>query len=489
MTDEKREGTEETLDPSNWQELRGLAHRMVDDMITFLEHVRNRPVWQPMPEEVKTHFKEPLPLEPEGAESAYEDFLQFVQPYPYGNLHPRHWGWVNGTGTPLAMMAEMLASGLNNNMAFGEQAAIYVESQVLEWCKTMLGYPVEASGILVSGGSMANLVGLTVARNAKAGFDIAQEGIQHLPHQMVLYGSSEMHNSIQKAVELLGLGNQALRRIPVNEQFQIDLSILEQTIAEDRAKGVQPFCVIGNAGTVNTGAIDNLKKLAELCHKEHLWFHVDGAFGALAALSPHLRPMLDGMEQADSLAFDLHKWMYLPYEAGCILVRHEEAHHQAFSPSGVYLTPAPRGITSARPRFSEYGVQLSRSFKALKVWMSIKAHGIETYGRLIQQNVDQARYLAKLVQDSPELELMAPVSLNIVCFRYVTSEFDDAQLNSLNQELWLLLQESGVAVPSYTVVNGKYAIRAAITNHRSRREDFEMMIHKVIELGRKLSNW
>lgn len=483
--DERREATnEETLDPDDWEALRILGHRMVDEMLDYLRSVRERPVWQPIPQEVKERLHQPLPLRAEGAEDAYADFQRYVLPHSMGNIHPRFWGWVIGTGTAFGALAEMMAATMNPNVGGADQGAIYVEQQVLDWCKEMLGYPMQASGLLVSGASMANLVGLTVARNTKANFDVKQQGLQDAPHRLTMYGSSEMHSSLQKAAELLGLGSEALRRIPVNAEFEIDVAALKAAIAEDRAQGFQPCCVVGNAGTVNTGAIDDLEKLADICAAEDLWFHVDGAFGALAALSPELRPRLKGMERADSLAFDLHKWMYMPYEAGCILVRHADEHHRTFSTSGAYLAHAQRGLSGGSMWFSEYGVQLSRSFRALKIWMLMKEHGVEKYGRIIQQNVEQARYLASLIAAQAELELLAPVPLNIVCFRYVDRLLSEAELNDLNAELLAQLQERGIAAPSSTTLDGKYALRVAITNHRSRLEDFDLLIDKSLELAR-----
>jgi aromatic-L-amino-acid/L-tryptophan decarboxylase len=340
----------------------------------------------------------------------------------------------------------------------------------------------------VSGGSMANLVGLTVARNARAGFDVMRHGVQAAEQKLTLYGSREMHYSVQKGVELLGLGSDSLRKIDVNEDFQIDPAALEAAIASDRACGLKPFCVVGNAGTVNTGATDDLEELANICQREGLWFHVDGAFGAFARLSPTLKPQVAGMERADSLAFDLHKWMYMPYEAGCTLIRHAEQHQHAFATSGAYLSQAERGLSAGSTWFSHYGIQLSRGFRALKIWMSLKEHGIEKYRRLIEQNVEQARYLKTLIEAAPELQLLAPVPLNVVCFRYVREEMDEGQLNELNEELLIELQESGVAVASSTLIDGKYALRVAITNHRSRLEDFEILVHKVIEIGRSQVN-
>lgn len=479
-------GEEETLDPEDWQAMRQLGHRMVDDMVTYLETVRERPVWQPVPTGVREQFGQPVPTHAQGAEHAYEDFTRYVLPYPMGNIHPRFWGWVIGTGTPLGMLAEMLAAGMNPNVGGGNHVANLVELQVLNWCKEMLGYPAESSGLLVSGGSMANLIGLTVARNTKLGYDLRKDGLQASKRRMVVYGSQEMHSSIQKAVELLGLGSDALRKVAVDREFRIDVHALERAIARDREAGHHPFCVVGNAGTVNTGATDDLNALADICEREDLWLHVDGAFGALAALSPALRPMLKGMDRADSLAFDLHKWMYVPYEVGCILVRREADQRLAFSLTPAYLAHADRGLAAGSVWFSDYGVELSRGFRALKVWMSLKEHGTQKYGRLIQQNVDQAGYLAGLVEAAPDLELLAPVSLNIVCFRFVDDRCDDAMLNRLNEELVIQLHENGIAVPSYTIIDGKYALRVAIANHRSQYQDFDLLVSEVVRFGKDI---
>ncbi|MFB0544357.1 MAG: aspartate aminotransferase family protein [Asgard group archaeon] len=477
---------EETLDPVDWNQMKNLGRQMVEDMMNYLESVRERSVWQPIPKTVKDFFKKPLPQDSEGPNKTYQDFLENILPYPIGNIHPRFWGWVIGTGTPLGMLAEMLAAGMNPNAGGGDHIASYVEMQVIDWFKEIMGFPSTASGLLVSGGSMANLVGLTVARNSKAGFDVRKHGLQTVSQKMAVYGSVETHSSIQKAIELLGLGSDALRKIPVNEAFQIEIERLKVHISKDRENGHHPICIIGNAGTVNTGAFDDLDSLADICEQEDLWFHVDGAFGAWAILSPKLKSLVSGINRADSLAFDLHKWMYMPYEVGCALVKKEEEHRQAFSLTPDYLDHTSRGIGGGERWFSDYGVQLSRGFRALKVWMGIKEHGIRKYGRLIQQNVEQAQYLVKLIQASSELELLAPVPLNIVCFRFVADGLDNSSLNKLNKELLLRLHESGIVAPSYTMIGDKYALRVAITNHRSRREDFDILVKTVLKFGKDL---
>ena len=478
---------EETLDPDNWDTMRRLGHQMIDDVMTYMQTVRDRPVWRPIPDQIRRELSRPLPKHPQKPEQVYKDFSDFVLPHPMGNIHPRFWGWVIGTGTPLGALAEMLAAAMNPNLGGAEHVPNLVETQVIDWCKQMLDYAPSSSGLLVSGGSMANLVGLTVARNSQAEFDIRSQGLRAAPRQMTLYGSAELHSSVQKAVEVLGLGSSALRKVPVDGRYRIDVAALEKTVAADRAAGRYPFCIIGNAGTVNTGAFDDLSRLADIAAREKMWYHVDGAFGALAAVSPDLKHLVGGMEKADSIAFDLHKWMYMPIEVGCVLVRSEEDHRRAFSLTPEYLAHGgSRGLVAGSRWFSDYGVQLSRGFRALKVWMSLKEHGIEKYGRVISQNVRQARYLAELVDQAPDLQRLAPVPLNIVCFRFQAPGLNDETLNRLNQEILIQLHENGVAAPSYTTLDGRYAIRAAITNHRSRREDFELLVDETARLGRSL---
>jgi aromatic-L-amino-acid decarboxylase len=482
---------EETLDPDDWEAMRKLGHKMLDDMLDYMKTVRERPVWQHVPERTKAHFRSPVPQHPQSPEEIYHEFVENVLPYPMGNIHPHFWGWILGTGTVMGAFAELLAATMNTNTGGGaNHIANHVEKQVIDWVKEMLGYPTSASGVLTSGCSAANIIGLAVARNAKADFDLRLRGLQSATQKMALYASQEAHSSIQKAVELLGLGSEALRLLPVNDYFQIDLQTLKAAINKDREDGHLPFCVVGAAGTTNTGGIDDLDALADLCQQENLWLHVDGAFGAWAALSPKAKNKVVGLERADSLALDLHKWMYMPYEIGCVLVRHEAQHRQAFSLTPDYLAhgEGERGLSGVDlPWFSDYGFQLSRGFRALKAWMSIKEHGSRKYARMIQKNIDQAVYLGELVDASPELELSAPVTLNVVCFRYVAPDVDDAALDELNKNVVIELQERGVAVLSGTVIKGKYVLRAANANHRSSREDFDILVREVIRVGKELT--
>lgn len=489
--------TELTFDPATpeeWETFGALGHRMLDEMLTYLATLSDRPAWREVPESVRTRLAEPVPHDGIGADAAYAQFAELVLPYPNGNLHPRFFGWVQGNGTPLGMMSDMLAAGLNAHLGGFNHAPAIVERQTIAWLAELMGMP-GASGLLVTGGTMANTLGLAVARHAGAsrrGRDVRHDGLQAWPGEsarspLVFYGSSETHGWARKAAEWLGLGDRAFRRVPVDGAFRIDVAALERALADDRAAGLTPFCIIGTAGTVNTGATDDLQALATIAERDGLWFHVDGAFGALAYLSDALRPQVAGMERADSVGFDLHKWGSLPFECACVLVRDGTAHHDAFRTSATYLATSARGVTAGSATyFADRGLDLTRGFKALKVWMSLKADGASKLARLVEQNVAQCAYLASLVDAHDELELLAPVPLNIVCFRYRVAELDEAALDVLNTELLLRLQERGIAVPSSTIIDGRFAIRVANVNHRSKTSDFTVLAESVVAIGREL---
>ncbi len=479
--------TERTLDPEDWDELRTLGHRMVDDMFDHLRGIREEPAWEPVPPSVAAALAEPVPYQPAPAAEVYDQFRANVLPYTNGNRHPRAWGWVRGNGTPLAMLADMLASGINAHMGGGNQSPALVEEQTLCWLAELMGMPPETTGLLTSGGTMANLIGLAVARHAKAGFDIRAEGLQSDHPRLLVYGSTETHSWAEKAMELFGLGRENYRRIPVNAAHQIDTKQLQARIREDRAAGHRPIAVIGNCGTVNTGAVDDLPALASLCCQEDLWFHVDGAFGALLKLTDRYQHLVRGVEEADSLAFDLHKWVYLPFEIGCVLVRDPVAHTAAFRTEATYIEPSEGGILNPGLFLADRGIELTRGFKALKLWMSLKTHGVDAYATLIEQNVTQSAHLEALIRSHPRLELLAPRAMNVVCFRYRVSGLDENTLNCLNRRLVVALQESGGFIVSGTVLEGRYAIRMANTNHRSRMEDFDALALAIVQLGDELA--
>jgi glutamate/tyrosine decarboxylase-like PLP-dependent enzyme len=476
-----------SLDPKDLGEFRDLAHQMVDDLVDFVAGMSERPVWQPITDQDTSHFTSPAPHQPQGEASAYQDFKDQIFNQPMGNYHPRFWGWVMGNGVPLSAFADLFASIMNPNMGGGDHIPNYVERQVVDWCKEIVDFPSDSSGLLVSGGSMANFIGLAVARNAKAGFDVRAEGVAAAPAQMTIYASTETHSSNYKAIEQLGIGKDWMRFIPVDENFSMDIEALEAAIVADKAAGYKPICIIGNAATTNTGAFDDLTALADIAEHENIWFHVDGAFGALARLSPKYSAITEGMERADSLAFDLHKWMYLPMGVACVLIKNFEDHINTFAVSPDYLTHMPRGLAGGQHAwYGDLGIELTRSFRALKVWMTFKAYGIDHFARQIEQDIDHAKYLASLVENEPHLELMDSVPLNIVCFRFVPDSDAGLNLDELNHEIMFRLHERGLAVPSYTWLKGNFALRVSITNHRSKPSDFNFLVEKVLEIGEEV---
>lgn len=484
---EASEAPEATLDPTDWESFRALAHRMVDDMIDRTRSLPTQPVWQSPPEAIRRAIlEEPFPEQGQPLEQVYADYLAQVEPYTNGNRHPRAWGWVRGNGTPLAAMAAMLAAAINPHLGGGDQSPTYVEERCLGWLAQRMGMPATTTGILTSGGTMANLLGLAVARQARAGFDARSAGLAGRP-QMIVYASAEAHMWARKAMDLLGLGSANLRQIAVDGDYRMDLRALRSQIAADRAAWLRPIAVIGSAGTVNTGAVDDLTQMAAICQQEKLWFHVDGAFGALLKLSDRYAGLVSGLERADSLAFDLHKWMYQPFEIGCLLVARGEEHQAAFASTASYLEGAQRGILAKGLVFSDRGIELTRGFKALKLWMSLKAHGRRGFATQIEQNMAQAESLVERIRSEKELELLAPRGMNVVCYGYRTScAVSEATANACNRELVLRLQESGEFVVSGTMLGGRYVVRVAITNHRSRRADFDALIDASLRLGREI---
>jgi len=475
----------ETLDPKDWERSKALMHKMVDDAFDYTKNVRDRKIWQEMPESVLNTFKTSLPEQPSPAEDVYKELQENVLPYPMGNLHPRFWAWYMGNGTISGVMGDFWASVLNPNLGGGNHAAHKVEEQVVDWIKEIVAFPKSASGLLVSGGSMANYVALAITRNVKAGYDIRTEGLKE--NNLVFYGSTEIHSCNTKAIELLGLGTKGLKKIKVNDDYTINIEALKKQLQRDKAAGLKPVCIIGTSGTVNTGAVDDLEAIADICQQENLWFHVDGAIGAIAMLSPKIKPQLKGIERADSVALDLHKWLHMPFEAGCVLVKDSVAHKDTFSLIPEYLEKNTRGLASGENWFSEYGLQLSRRFRALKVWMSLKEHGSARFGRMISRNVDQAFYLGELVSQHQDLELIAPIGMDIVCFRYNPGSLSLDELNALNKEIKLQIEERAIALPGYTTIGGMYCIRCAISSHRVTNEDFDELVKSVVVIGKELN--
>ena len=473
-----RSEADETLDPKDWNDIRALGHRMLDDMFDHTATIRERPVWQPIPDAVRARFRQSLPLEPSELKDVYSEFSEFIAPYATGNLHPGFMGWVHGGGSAVGMLAEMLAVGLNANCGGRDHAPIEVERQIVEWTRQMFGFPASASGIFVTGTSMANLMAVLVARRAVLGADVRQSGIGKAGARLTAYTSKAAHGCIAKAMDIAGFGSDALRCIAVDQSHRIDPAALRAQILRDRANGLRPFLVVASAGTVDIGAIDDLAGIAVLCRDENLWFHVDGAFGALGILSPVLAPRLAGIAQADSIALDFHKWGQVPYDAGFLLVRDGERHREAFAAPAAYLRRETRGLAAGSPWPCDLGPDLSRGFRALKTWFTLKTYGTEKIGAVITRCCALANYLEARVLAEPRLELLAPVNLNIVCFRY---RADDA--DTVNGEIVMDIQESGIAAPSTTVLDGRLAIRAAIVNHRTDVCDIDALVAAVLEFG------
>jgi len=479
---------EETLDPENWDKMRALGHRMLDDMIDHQRDIASMPFSFTTKDAIKDICVD-LTDEGEGEEKVYEVFQRSIRPYLLMSAGPRFWGAVVGTGSPYGMLAEMLNGGLNSNVE-ALAASGYVHKQVIDWIKEMLGYPAEAGGVLVSGGSEANFTGLAVARNTKAEVNMKAKGIQNIPHRMTLYVSDEGHHCLERSVEILGLGNESLRWVPTDDDCRIRLDALRKAIAEDREKGCHPFCVIGCAGTVNSGAFDDMNALADIAAKEKMWFHVDGAFGAWVKISKTHSRLADGMERADSLAVDLHKWMYMPYGIGCTLVRDRLAHYSTFVygheaqylKTGIDLAKE-KGEMLSNPH--NLALPLSRSFLSLKAYMLLRAYGREKYSSLIQQNIDQTSYLAELVKKEPEMEITAPVASNVVCFRYKPEGLNEADLERLNKMIAGGVNQVSFWMISDTTIKGRYMLRACNVNHRSRREDFDYLVDLVKKLGKQ----
>jgi len=477
-----RSDTSETLDPQDWDAIRAQGHRMLDDMFDHIATIRQRPVWQPIPDQVRARFREKLPRGPSELAEVYREFSDFIAPYATGNVHPGFMGWVHGGGSAVGMLAEMLAAGLNANLGGRDHVPIEVERQVVEWTREMFGFPAGASGIFVTGTSMANLMAVLVARRSALGKDVRQHGIGEAGRCLTAYTSKAAHGCIAKAMDIAGFGSDALRCIAIDRSHRVDVAELRQQIARDREIGLKPFLVVASAGTVDVGAIDDLRALAALCREEQLWFHVDGAFGALGILSPVLAPRLAGIEQADSIALDFHKWGQVPYDAGFLLVRDGEQHRDAFASPAAYLRRETRGLAAGSCWPCDLGPDLSRGFRALKTWFTLKTYGAEKLGAVITRCCRLASYLEARILAEPRLELLAPVNLNIVCFRY---RADDA--NAVNGEIVIDIQESGIAAPSTTVLDGKLAIRAAIVNHRTDVCDIDALLMAVLECGERRS--
>ncbi|MDE2391153.1 MAG: cytochrome D ubiquinol oxidase subunit I, partial [Rhodospirillales bacterium] len=452
-----------TLDPADWSSLRALGHQMLDDMVDHLASLREQPVWRPMPEAVRQSFTAPLPSSGKDTEALYARFTADIQPYVTGNLHPRFMGWVHGGGNPVSMLAELLAGAMNANCGGRDHVGIAVERQVIAWAAEMLGMPAQTSGVLLTGSSMANLCAVLCAKQKALGEAGHETGVNGA--KLTAYASSGVHRCVTGALDMAGFGSAALRKIPVDAEFRMDMDKLREAITADRAAGFTPFLIAATAGSVDAGAFDDLNAAADIAAAENAWFHVDGAFGALAALSPAKRHLTAGLGRADSIAFDFHKWAQVTYSCGCLLVRDPEIHNTTFAQPTSYLAAAPRGLAGGFPWPCDLGPDLSRGFSALKIWMTLSAYGTEGLARVVENSCALANRLANHVQASNRLVLLAPAALNIVCFG-IEGKTDQQIL-----DLVANLQEDGLFAPSTTIINGRTAIRCAIVNHRTTEED------------------
>jgi len=472
--DSAKQEPEPNLDPEDWDTFRRDSHRALDDMIDHLAAIRRRKVWQPAPPEVRDYFRQRLHDQPKSLAATLVDFDALIRPYANGNDHPLFMGWVHGAGTPVGMIAEMLAAGLNANCGGRNHIGLDVERQIATWAAQMFGFPSDASGLFVTGTSLANLIALLVARHAALGEEVRPGGLREANAQLTVYASTEAHGCIITATEIAGIGSRYLRRIPVDRRGAMNPEALVAAIEADRAAGLRPFMVVGTAGTVNTGSFDDLITLADVCASRRTWFHVDGAFGALCALAPQMRSLIAGIERADSIAFDFHKWTHVPYDAGFVLVRDADLHRRTFVNPAAYLHRASTGLAAGEVWPCDLGPDLSRGFRALKTWFTFRVFGAAHIGACIAHTCRLARYLEAQLSRSEIFELRAPVVLNIVCFGLRMFDDDD-----LIKSIVCDLHERGAAAPSTTVIEGRTVIRAAIVNHRTTTADIDALIEAL----------
>lgn len=472
-----------TLDPEDWSAFRTAANTMLDAAIDKFRSARDGRAWTPMPEALKARLASDLPAQASELKAVTSDLIDLL-PYGVGNTHPRFFGWVHGAGSPGNLVAEIAAAALNANCGGRDHVGIYVERQVIDWCKSLFSFPEHASGLIVSGTSMATIIAAKTARDQALQYASRQHGVGGA--KLVGYTSEQAHACLARAFDMIGLGTDALRKVVTTPDYRIDIKDLRAQVARDRAAGHQPFFLAGTAGTVNTGAIDDLSALAAFAGTEQLWFHVDGAFGACAMTSPQIAPRLAGIEQADSLAFDFHKWMHVNYDAGCVLIRDAAAHRKAFANRPDYLAADGQALAGGEPWPVDFGPELSRGFRALKVWAHLREHGTDKIGAAIARNCEQAAQLGALVRSHADFELLAPVSLNICCFRYVAQARSEAELDELNARLVAQIQSDGIAAPSSTRIDGRFAIRANLTNHRTQLDDLELFLKALARIGAQL---
>jgi len=467
------------LDPADWSEFRRLAHAALDEVITHVQSIRERPVWQRAPDATRQRFAQPLPLGPRDLSDVLADVRTHVAPFATGNLHPRFMGWAHGAGTPTGMVAEMIAAGLNMNCGGRDHIGIDVERQIVRWMSEAFGYPEGASGLFLTGSSMANFLAVIIAKTNAIGAQTREAGLRRADAQLAAYTSVEAHSCIAQAMQLAGIGSEYLRKIDTDRSGRMQPDMLKAAISADSAAGFLPFLVVATAGTVNTGAIDPLPDIGRIAREDDLWFHVDGAIGALSVFSGPLKPLTAGIELSHSIALDFHKWGHVPYDAGFLLVRDGVAHKRAFASTAAYLQRSDRGLAAGETWPCDLGPDLSRGFRALKTWMTFETLGSDRIGDAILHTCELAGYLAERVRESAIFELKAPVALNIVCFGMKGAS------GEVNRNLVLDLHELGIAAPSWTTINEETAIRCAIFNHRTTRADIDLFMDAISDLAKR----
>ncbi len=472
------------------EQARDLTERMLGIWSELLEGMRDLPVSRVEPaEQVAEAMSLPIPESPMPLDQLELSMRQMVFEHSTLCGHPGFLAYISGAGTTPGAAADLLASALNPNVGGWvlSPAATELEFHLMRWMAERFGLPSGAGGLMTSGGATSNLTALKVARDNRAGGDVRRDGVTT---PLAIYTSREAHATIEEAGDILGLGSRAVRLIPTDEQKRMRTDLLEQAIVDDLAAGVRPIAVAATAGTTGTGSIDPLDQVAVICHRHGLWFHVDAAYGGAAMFAPSLRPLIAGIELADSLAFDPHKWLYTPQASGCLLVRNPSLLAASYGSEAAYVYE-DREMTKAGSNFGDLGPSWSRPFMALKVWMSLAAYGLDAYARRIAHDVDLAKYLHAEAARREELEPIAPVALSIACFRYVppdlpSGEGREVYLNQLNERLLHEIRVQGRTFPSNAEVDGAYCLRACIVNYRAEADTIDDLLDTAVTLGRQL---
>jgi len=467
-----------SLDPADWSAYRDTAHRLLDACIDRLESARDLP-WRE-PESPALQSEQPLPVSGTDLASLSQQLIDEVMPFATGNTHPRFFGWVHGTGLASGLLAEMVTATMNSNCGGRDHGAVYIERCVINWCCRVFGLPEGAGGILTSGTSLATVLALSAARVKTLGPNVRKQGLRAQP-QLVAYAAAGAHHCLEKALAVMGIGSDAMRLIATDgPSGSLDLAALSRELDRDRANGCVPLCVVGTAGSVNTGRYDALDQLADFCQQENIWLHIDGAFGAWSVLADSpWSSLARGIDQADSIACDFHKWMYVQYDAGAVLVRDAEHLRAAFEDRPAYLEGNDVGLAGGSPWFCDQGIELSRGFRALKVWTALKTHGLEEFGRKITDNCEQAALMGRLVEAAEDLELATPVMSNVCCFRITKKAAGTRDIDELHRVITARLQLDGVAALSTTTIDGRTTFRAAIVNHRTCAEDIDLTVASI----------